>query len=165
MTEAPPDPPISKKKYFLVVFAIMAVFFTVAPYLLGAVLSVIYPTTDVDLDLTLRNAEVTDVWRNRQLHLHYLDGNSWRMHDFNAFVPADSAARTGMNDTLGYDPSSLAHYLRRGDRLTKAAGSPRLTVRRGAATTQWILYSFTPESRLPEPKRISVIDGDTMVLN
>jgi hypothetical protein len=153
MTEPTVDPPLSKKKYFLILACMMAVFYTVAPYLLGGVLSVVYPTTDVELETALHDAEVTDIWRNRQLYLYYLDGATWRMHDFNGFVTADSAARTGMDDELGYDASSLGHYLRRGDRLTKAAGSPRLSVRRGAAVTQWILYSATPESNLPPPQK------------
>ena len=164
MAKTPPAPTVSKKKYFLVLFAIMVVFYTVAPHLLGGVLSVVYPTTDVELDTPLADARVTDIWRNRQLRLFYLNGDTWRMHDFNGFTPADPAARTGMNDTLGYDPSGLGHYLRVGDRLTKAAHTPQLTVRRGADVTHWILYSATPESKLPPPQRISVIDGDTMVL-
>ena len=154
MAESPPAPRLSKKKYFLILAGIMAVFYTVAPYLLGGVLSVVYPTTDVELETALHDANITDVWMNRQYYLYYLDGDTWRMHDFNGFVPADSAARTGMNSDLGYDPSSLAHYLRRDDRLTKAANSPLLTVRRGAIVTHWIMYSATPESKVPLPKKI-----------
>ena len=165
MTEPTPAPTISKKKYFLVLASIMVVFFTVAPYLLGAVLSVVYPTSDVDLELALHDAEVTKVWRNRQLFLHYLDGAVWHMHDFNGFVPADPAARTDMDSDLGYNPSVLARYLRPGDRLTKTAGAPQLTVRRGPVVTQWILYSATPESKLPPPVKIAILpEGDTIVI-
>jgi hypothetical protein len=165
MTEPPVAPTLSKKKYFLVLAGIMVVFYTVAPYLLGGVLSVVYPTTDVNLELVLHDAEVTDVWHNRQLYLYYLDGATWQMHDFNSFVPADSAVRTGMDSDLGYDPSSLGHYLRRGDRLTKAANSPLLTVRRGPITTRWILYAFTPEAKLPPPVKIAILPGgDTVVI-
>ena len=157
-------PPISKTKYFLLLAGIMAVFFAVAPHLLGAVLSVVYPTTGVALETELRDAKVTNVWHNRQLYLYYLDDATWRMHDFNAFVLADPAARMGMNDTLGYDSSDLGHYLRRGDRIRKAANSPLLTVRRGAGSSHWILYSATPESQLPEPKKYFLLDGDTVFI-
>ena len=163
MTESPPTPRLSKKKYFLILFSFLAVFYTVAPYVLGGILSVIYPTTDVELDTTLHDAKVTDVWMNRQYYLYYLDGDTWRMHDFNGFVPADSAARTGMNSDLGYNPSSLGHYLRRGDRLTKTAHSPELTTRRGSTTTHWILYAFTPEGMRPSPEKPPVWEDEDSI--
>ena len=164
MPEALPDQPISKKKYFLVLFVIMAVFLTVAPYLLGAVFSVVYPTTDVALDTPLADAQVTDVWRNRQQCLYYLDGSAWWMNDFSSFVPADPAGRTGMDDAPGYDYSSLAHHLRRGDRLIKAANSPLLTVRRGAIITHWILFSATPEGKVSAPERSFITNEDSVVI-
>ena len=97
------------------------------------------------------------------LGLYYLDGDTWRMHDFNGFVPADSAARTGMDSDLGYNPSSLGHYLRRGDRLTKAAHSPELTTRRGSTTTHWILYAFTPEGMRPSPEKPPVWEDEDSI--
>jgi hypothetical protein len=70
-----------------------------------------------------------------------------------------------MNDRLGYDPSSLAHYLRRGDYLIKAANSPTITVLRGRDTTRWILYAYTAEGRQPPlPQRRVVAKGDTLEL-
>lgn len=165
MTDENPAPPISKKKYLLIVAAILAVFYTVAPTLLGGVLAVLYPSEDVAYDTALR-ARITDTWMNRQYYLYYLNGDKYKMHDFNSFVAADSAARRGMNDTLGYDPSTLSHYLRTGDSLFKAAQSPRLTVRRGPATTHWILYKYTPEGRQPvvPQRRVVVVDSDTLEL-
>jgi hypothetical protein len=162
MAETPPAPTLSKKKAFLVLFAFMAVFYTVAPYLLGGVLSLVFPSDDVELDMSLADARVTDFERNRQQYNYQLDGNVYKHYYFNAFVAADSAARSGMNDTLGYDPSDLSHYLRRGDRLTKAAGSPRLTVRRGSVVTHWILYAFTPEGKRPPPKETPLWETDTV---
>jgi hypothetical protein len=166
MAEESTSAPISKKKYFLVLASIMAVFYTVAPTLLGGVLSIVYPTKDVGLEMPL-TGRVTNVWMNRQYYLYYLNGDRWVMHDFNAYVAADSADRRGMNDTLGYDPSSLAHYLRKGDYLIKAANSPTITVLRGRDTTRWILYKFTPEGQQPQlpQRRVVVVEGDTLELH
>jgi hypothetical protein len=164
MTEPTIAPPLSKKKTILLLAGFMAVFYTVAPYLLGGVLSLVYPTDDVELDMALADAKVTDFEMNRQQYNYQLDGNVYKHYYFNAFVAADSAARSGMNDTLGYDPSDLGHYLRRGDRLSKAAGSPHLTVRRGSIVTHWILYSFTPEGKLPPPKETPLFEEDTVAI-
>lgn len=163
MTDLPASP-LSKKKYFLVLFAFLAVFYTVAPYVLGGILSVIYPTTDVEISTALVDAKITDVWMNRQYYLYYLNGDNWRMHDFNGFVAANPAARTGKNRDIGWDPSDLAHYLTRGDRITKAANSPRLAVRRGAVITHWIMSSATPESQVPAPEPPFIANDDSVVI-
>lgn len=162
MTEAPPNPPISRKKQLLKILAFLAVFYTVVPFLAGGGLACFFPPSTKDFDRALADARVTDVSMNRQQYSYQLDEDIYQTYNFNAFVAADSTARTGMNDTLGYDPSDLGHYLRLGDRLTKAAHSPLLTVRRGAVVTHWILYSFTPESQLPPPRKVFILDGDTV---
>ena len=168
MTEPTPAPvpatTVSKKKYFLVVAGMMAVFYTVAPYLLGGVLSLVFPIYDADLDMALADAKVTDSERNRQQYNYQLDGNVYKHYYFDAFVAADSTDRRGMNDTLGYDASDLGHYLRRGDRISKAAGSPHLKVRRGPVVTHRLLYSFTPEGKLPPPKETPLFEEDTVVI-
>ncbi|WP_345055780.1 hypothetical protein [Hymenobacter glaciei] len=115
--------------------------------------------------MALADAKVTDVSMNRQYYHYYLNGDIYKQYDFNGYVAADPVDRTGMKDTLGYDPSSLGHYLRRGDRLTKAAKSPLVTVHRGSIVTHWILYSATPESKVPPPKKYVVMDGDTVMVH
>lgn len=166
MMEPPVDPPpLSKKKYFLVLAGMMAVFYIVAPYLLGGVVSLVFPIDDVELGVALTDARVTGFEMNRQQYNYQLDGNIYKHYYFNAFVAANPANRTDMDSRLGYDPSDLSHYLRPGDRITKAAGSPRLTVRRGPVVTHWILYSSTPESKLPPPVKIAILPGgDTVVI-
>jgi hypothetical protein len=97
MAEESSTAPISKKKYFLVMAGLIAILYTVAPTLLGGVLSLVYPTNDVEIETPL-SGRVTNVWVNRQYYLYYLNGDRWVMHDFNGFVAADSAR--GMNDRL-----------------------------------------------------------------
>lgn len=165
MTEAPPAPPASRWKNLLKLLSFLAVFFAVVPFLLGGGLARWLPPSTEDLDLALADARVTDVSMNRQQYTYQLDGNVYQHYNFNAFVRADPAARRGMSDTLGYDPSDLGHYLRLGDRLRKAAHSPQLTVRRGARVSHWLHYSATPESTLLPPKKTAILQGgDTVVI-
>lgn len=147
------------------IVGILAVFYTVVPFLLGGGLASLLPPSTEDFDMALADARVTDFEMNRQQYTYQLDGDVYKHYNFNGFVAADSAARRGMSDTLGYDPSDLGHYLRRGDRLTKAARSPLLTVQRGTFVTHWILYSATPESKVPPPKKYVVMDGDTVLVH
>ncbi|MBO2009804.1 hypothetical protein [Hymenobacter negativus] len=162
--EVPPAPPVSRKKNILAILAFLAAFYTIVPFLLGGGLAGLLPPSTEDFDMALTDAEVTDVSMNRQQYTYQLDGNDYKHYNFNAFDAANPADRTGMSDELGYDPSDLGHYLHRGDRLTKAANSPLLTVRRGTIVTHWILYSATPESKLPPPKKVFMLDGDTVVI-
>ncbi|WP_457069230.1 hypothetical protein [Hymenobacter sp. UYAg731] len=118
-----------------------------------------------DLKLALADARVTNITRSRQQYMYYLDDNELESYDFNGFVHTNPALRQDMSDTLGYDPSDLGHYLRRNDRLTKAANSPLVTVHRGSIVTHWILYSATPESKVPPPKKYVVMDGDTILVH
>ena len=164
MADAPPDPPVSRKKNILAIVAFFAAFYTIVPFLFGGGLASLLPPSTEDFDMALADAKVTDVSMNRQQYYYSLDGDLLQNYSFNAYAAADPAARTGMSGDLGYDPSDLGHYLRLGDRLTKAAGSPQLTVHRGSIVTNWILYSATPESKLPPPKKIFMLDGDTVVI-
>ena len=164
MAETPPDPPVSKWKNFLAIAAFLAAFYTIVPFLLGGGLAGLLPPSTEDFDMALIDAKVTASEMNRQQYTYQLDDNIYKHYNFNAFDAANPADRTGMSDRLGYDPSDLGHYLRRGDRLTKAAHSPHLKVRRGAIVTHWILYSATPESNLPPPKKFFMLDGDTIVI-
>jgi hypothetical protein len=165
MTEAPPGPPVSRWKNVLSIMAFLAVFYTVVPFIFGGALARFFPPSTEDIDMALTDAKVTDVSMNRQQYTYQLDDNVYKHYNFNAFVRADPTIRRGMSDTLGYDPSDLGHYLRRGDRLTKAAHSPLLTVRRGVHVSHWLHYSATPESKLPPPKKIAILQGgDTVVI-
>jgi len=164
MAEMTPDQPVSRRKNFLAIGAFLVGFYTIVPFLLGGGLSQFLPPSTEDLEMALADATVTAVSMNRQQYTYQLDDNVYKHYNFNAFEAANPSDRTGMSDELGYDPSDLGHYLRRGDRLTKAANSPHLTVRRGSITTHWILYSATPESKLPPPQKAFILDGDTVII-
>ena len=159
MPEAPLGPPVSQWKNVLRIAAFLAVFYAVVPFLFGGGLARLLPASTEDIAMALTDAEVTDVAMNRQQYTYQLNGNVYKHYNFNAFVRAAPAARRGMSDTLGYDPSDLGHYLRLGDRLTKAAHSAQLTVRRGTHLTYWLHYSATPESGLPPPRKAAPLQG------
>ena len=163
MTQPADDAPVSKWKNFLAIAAFFAAFYTIVPFLLGGGLTSWLPPSTEDFDMALTDAKVTDFEMNRQQYNYQLDENIYKHYYFNAFVSADSAARTGMDSDLGYDPSDLGHYLRRGDRLTKAAHSPELTTRRGSTTTHWILYAFTPEGMRPSPEKPPVWEDEDSI--
>lgn len=151
MTQAPADPPVSRWKHALRMLAFLALFYGVAWCLLGDGLARFFPPSSEAIDMALADALVTDVEMNRQQYTYQLNHNVYKHYNFNAFAAADPAARKGMNDTLGYDPSDLGHYLHRGDRLTKAAHSPLLTVRRGLIVTRWLHYSAIPDDTPAPP--------------
>lgn len=164
MDKTPPEPPVSRKKNVLKIVAFLAAFYTIVPFLMGGGLASLLPPSTEDFDMALTDIKVTDVSMNRQQYTYQLGDNIYKHYDFNSFKAAARAARKGMNDTLGYDPSDLGHYLRLGDRLTKAAHSPLLTVHRGSIVTHWILYSATPDSKPPLPKRPFITHGDTSII-
>ena len=62
---------------------------------------------------------------------------------------AEPARREEMDPGLSYNPSDLDHYLRQGDRLTKAANSPLIMVHRGSIVTHWVLACILPEDDSP----------------
>ena len=166
MTELPPEPPASKLKGCLTIVAFFAAFFTIVPFVMdGRLKEVFFPYDEQQLKMTLADARVTDITRSRQQYTYYLDDNELESYNFNGYVHTTPALRKDMNDTLGYDPSDLGHYLRRNDRLTKAANSPLVTVQRGSIVTHWIMYSATPESKAPPPKKYVVMDGDTVMVH
>ena len=154
----------SKLKGCLTLFTLFAVFFTVVPFIMGGGLTeFLFPFNERQLKMVLADARVTDILESRRYYTHCLDGNEAETYNFNTYVSANPALRKKMDDSMDYDDSDLAHYLRRGDLLTKAANSPLLTVRRGTITTHWILYSATPEGKVPTPERPFITHGDTAI--
>ena len=138
--------------------ALFLLIFVAAP-----VYNIFFPQSDNGLQLALTDAKVTTVSEtNRRLSYH-LDGNELEEYNFRDFVGADPAARTGYDEDVGWDSSDLSHYLRQGDRLSKAANSPNLTVRRGTTITHWVLDAFTPESKRPLPAKPPVAESPDSV--
>jgi hypothetical protein len=131
----------------------------------GGLREFFFPYEEQQLGMVLADARVTAISENRRNYTFYLDGSETERYNFNSYVSANPALRQAVDETLGLDPSDLAHYLRRNDRLTKAANSPLLTVRRGATLTRWILYSATPKGKLPPPKEYIILTGDTVLLH
>lgn len=154
----------SKLKGCLTLFALFAAFFTIVPFVMsGGLTAFFFPYNERQLKMVLADARVTDISESRRQFTYYLDGNETDSYNFNSYVSANPALRKQVNDSLGLDLQDLGHYLRRGDRLTKAANSPLLTVQRGSIVTRWILYSATPEGQLPPPKKYIIVDGDTVI--
>jgi hypothetical protein len=166
MAQNLPQPPPSKLKGCLALVGFFAAFFTVVPFIMGGGLGeLFFPHEERQLKLVLADARVTAISENRQQYTYYLDNNELESYNFNAYVSANPALRKQVDDSLGLDRFDLGHYLRLQDRLTKAANSPLLMVQRGPVVTHWILYSATPESKLPPPKKYTIIDGDTVLIH
>ena len=146
----------------LAIVALYTGFFTIVPFVMsGGLKEFFFPYNEEQLKMALADARVTEVSESRRQYTYYLDDDDTEDYSFNSYVHAEPALRKDMNDTLGYDTSDLGHYLRLGDRLTKAANSPLVTVRRGSFVTHWILYSATPEGQRPTPKRPFITHVDS----
>ena len=159
MAETSPAAPGSGWIGSAIVIGLFLLIFVVAP-----VYNTFFPQSDHSLQLVLTDAKVTDVSETNRHFSYHLDGNEQVEYNFRQFVAADPAARKGYDGDVGWDSSDLSHYLRLGDRLSKAANSPLLTVHRGAVVTHWILYSATPEGKVPPPERPFITHGDSTVI-
>jgi hypothetical protein len=86
--------------------------------------------------------KVTKCDVNRQHYYWYLNGEPVR-YDLWSFTAGDSATRQMQNRIQQknkgniYYYNTLAYYLKKGDQIRKAAGSPLLTLRRGQQVTTW----------------------------
>ena len=122
----------------LVLFVV--VFFAAAPYVLRAIMKVLYPRTEVSAATAL-SAHITGSYVNRGYHLYYLDGNQQQYYDFNAFEQDLTPERRQQLHLDEWNTPVLGRYLQTGDLVVKAANSPRLTVTRGSTVTHWVLAS------------------------
>ena len=166
MAQTPSQPPPSKLKGCLTLAAFFAAFFLLVYLIMGGGLQeFFFPYEEQQLKLGLAAARVTAISENRQQYTYYLDNNETQAYNFNGYVSANPALRKQVDDSLGLDRFDLGHYLRLQDRLTKAANSPLLSVQRGPLVTHWILFSATPEGKLPPPKNYAILDGDTVLLH
>ena len=152
MAETPPNPSISEWIGSRIMLFLFLFIFVIAP-----LYNTFFPPSDDELKLVLTEAKVTDVSETNRHFSYHLDDNELEEYNFRSFVAADPAARKGYDEDVGWDSSDLSHYLRLGDRLTKAGGSPQLTVRRGPVVSHWILDSAIPESQQSPPKKPRVI--------
>ena len=158
MAETHPAPPGASSPGSWLMVALFLLLFVVSP-----IYQTFFSTPENALDLVLTDARVTDVAETNRHFSYQLDGQDRPAYGFREFVAADPAARKGYDGDVGWDASDLSHYLRLGDRLSKAAGSPYLTVRRGPIVTHWILATATPESKPPK-KTAGLPGGDTAVV-
>jgi hypothetical protein len=157
MANTPPAPTGASSPGSWLMVALFLLLFVVSP-----IYHAFFSSPENELDLVLTNAKVTDVSETNRHFSYHLDGQDQPEYNFREFVAADPAARKGYDEDVGWDSSDLSHYLRLGDRLSKTAHSPLLTVRRGAVVTHWLHYSATPESKMPPPRKIFILDGDTV---
>ena len=120
--------------------AVIAVaFYFAAPYLLRAVFAIFHkPVVDVGYSTPVAG-HITGFYMNRQYYLYYLDGNEKTQYDFNAFgqalVSAEAHKKGLTQEEL--DGPGLGAYLKKGDRVSKAANSTELTVQRGDSLSHW----------------------------
>jgi len=160
MAEPSPTKPASDWIGSSIIWGLFLLIFVAAP-----VYNAFFRPPDDNLPLVLADAEVTDVSETNRRFSYHLNGDDQEEYNFRDFVAADPAARKGFNGDVGWDSSDLSHYLRLGDRLTKAAHSPWLTVQRGPIITRWVLSTFTPEAEPPPPVNIAILpEGDTVVI-
>jgi hypothetical protein len=163
---SPPKPHTSKLKGCLNLIVFLITFFVIIPFILwGGLKEYFFPYEEEQLKMVLADAQITAISENRQQYTYYLDDNDMEPYNFNGYVSTNPALRKQVDDSLGLDLFDLGHYLHLHDHLTKAANSPLVTVRRGSLVTHWILYSATPESKLPPPKKYTIIDGDTVLIH
>ena len=162
MADLPPYTVAEKLRSFALAFCI-GVFLLVAMATLNWAWQEYFVDHERNLKMALADARVTDVSENRRQFTYRLDGNEIDDYNFNSYVSANPALRKQVDDSLGLDLQDLGHYLHLGDRLTKAANSPLVTVHRGSIVTHWILYSATPEGQRPPPKKYIVVNGDTVI--
>jgi hypothetical protein len=125
-------------KDILKLLALAALFFALAPYLLNGVNRLRYPAT-VDISYaTPVKGQVTGSRTNRQYTVNYLNGNEKSYYDFNSFVPDSISPDI---DNLPQEEKNrlmLGAHLRKGDYVSKAANSTKLTVQRGNHLTYWV---------------------------
>ena len=152
MADLPPYTVAEKWRSFALAFCI-GVFLLVAMATLSWAWQEYFVDREQDLKMALVDARVTAVSETNRRFSYQLDGNELEEYNFRSFVAANPAARTGYDEDVGWDSSDLSHYLRQGDRLSKAANSPRLTVRRGTVITHWLLDASTSESKRPPPAK------------
>ena len=158
MAENPLAPPGSDRIGSLLMLTLFLLIFVIGP-----VYNTFLAPPNDDLHLVLADAKVTDVSETNRHFSYHLDGNELEEYNFRSFVAANPAARKGYNEDVGWDSSDLSHYLRLGDRLTKAANSPLLTVRRGDSVTHWLHYSAIPESKVAASKEAAgMADADSV---
>jgi hypothetical protein len=116
----------------------------------GGLREFFFPYEEQQLGMVLADARVTAISENRRNYTFYLDGSETERYNFNSYVSANPALRQAVDETLGLDPSDLAHYMRRNDRLTKAANSPLLTVRRYPDALDPVLGHAQRQAAAPE---------------
>jgi hypothetical protein len=123
-------------KIGLLLFCIVIAFFLLAPHIpifVGSVTN--NPRIMVEYRIAVQG-RVTGSRVNRQHHLYYLNGDTKRDYDFNAFTQPLTPAQQQMDEeaqhTLG-----LGQQLETGDSISKAANSTVLTVQRGDSISRW----------------------------
>ena len=128
-------------KVGLLLFALVVVFFLVARYIPHFTQAFAKPQTNVEYSTAVQG-RITGSYVSRQYHRYYLDGNTERYYDFNAFTqpltPAQKLMAEETQHSLG-----LGQQLEPGDVVSKAANSTLLMVQRGDSTSRW--FCSTPE--------------------
>ena len=133
---------VEKLKTALVLLGVMIAFYLIAPYLLRGTLALTTKPRIVVVYPTAVHGRITGSYVNRQYHLYYLDGNTERYYDFNAFGQPLTPAQERLTPE-GQDRLGLGQHLETGDLVSKAANSTVLTVQRGDSTSRW--FCSTPE--------------------
>ena len=122
-------------KVGLLLFALVIIFFLVAPHIPHYTQLFTKPRVLVRYE-TAVHGRITGSEVSRQYHLYYLDGNTEQKYDFNAFgqplTPAQELMNEGKRNMLG-----LGQRLEPGDLVSKAANSTLLTVQRGDSISRW----------------------------
>jgi hypothetical protein len=81
---------------------------------------------------------------NRQQHLFFFHANPAQAYNFNAFGPLHPSTFDQQLSLEEQNARGLGQYLQVGDSVSKAAGSTRLRVQRGASDSQWVCAPQCP---------------------
>ena len=129
-------------KVGLLLLGLVIAFFLIAPHVPN-IWGTLTDKSQINVEyLTAVRGRITGSEVSRQYHRYYLDGNTERYYDFNAFTQPLTPAQQQM-DEVEQNTLGLGQRLKPGDIVSKAANSTLLTVQRDDSTSRW--YCATPE--------------------